>query len=319
MKNRTEKEQCYKLCAIIVTFSPDVDNLNKIIHNINFDVNNIVIVDNYHNTTDDDIFEELKDKYKKLEVVRLKDNLGIAEAQNIGVNLAEKLGNNLYIFFDQDSLPDQKMISNLIKTQNNLLSEGILVGAVGPISIDRRDGTISGFIKRQGLKLKRVIPDGGECCETDFLISSGTLVRAEVLKHTGLFNADFFIDHVDTEWCLRACSLGYKIFGVRDAVLNHALGDKTKKIWLIRWRNVPIHSAFRYYFIFRNTIYMSFYLDFPLFWRVILINRIVIFFVYYAVSMSLSRELFSNMMLGVIDGFRKKMGPHFSKNKKGIR
>ncbi|MFP3480127.1 glycosyltransferase family 2 protein, partial [Burkholderia sp. SIMBA_057] len=67
-------------------------------------------------------------------------------------------------------------------------------------------------------------------------------------------NESFFIDHVDTEWCLRANAAGYALFGVCAARLDHELGDRIVRLWAIRWRAVPVHSPVRMYYMFRNTI-----------------------------------------------------------------
>ena len=56
-----------------------------------------------------------------------------------------------------------------------------------------------------------------------------------------------FIDQVDTEWCLRARSMGYRVFGACGAILEHRLGEAYYRIWFGRWRQLPRHKPFRYY------------------------------------------------------------------------
>ena len=64
-----------------------------------------------------------------------------------------------------------------------------------------------------------------------------------------------FIDHIDTEWFLRAHAKGYTAYGVCDAWMAHGLGERTRKVrGLFRERNVPQHKPFRYYYIFRNSV-----------------------------------------------------------------
>jgi rhamnosyltransferase len=95
---------------------------------------------------------------------------------------------------------------------------------------------------------------GVAAVECDFVISSGSLVPIEVLEHVGGMEEALFIDQVDTEWCLRARSMGYRVFGVCAAVLEHRLGEGVRWFWLGRWRRVFRQKPFRYYYIFRNTL-----------------------------------------------------------------
>jgi rhamnosyltransferase len=88
----------------------------------------------------------------------------------------------------------------------------------------------------------------------DFLISSGTLFNLDAIDKVGQMDESLFIDHVDTEWFLRARSLGMRAYGVCDAVMQHGLGEQTHRITLGRQRNVPQHKPFRYYYIFRNSV-----------------------------------------------------------------
>lgn len=89
------------------------------------------------------------------------------------------------------------------------------------------------------------------------LISSGSLIPMEAMNDIGYLDGSLFIDLVDTEWYLRAIAKGYQSYGVCDAIMNHALGDKVIRIWFGRMRTVPIHSPLRLYYIFRNSVLVS--------------------------------------------------------------
>ena len=86
------------------------------------------------------------------------------------------------------------------------------------------------------------------------LISSGALFPREALLELGLMDEGLFIDHIDTEWFLRAKDRGWRVFGVCDAVMDHGLGERTVMVWLGRWRYLPVHQPFRYYYIYRNSV-----------------------------------------------------------------
>ena len=39
----------------------------------------------------------------------------------------------------------------------------------------------------------------------------------------------YFIDNIDLEWCFRAKSKGYELIGTDEAVLYHAIGERSSK------------------------------------------------------------------------------------------
>jgi len=75
--------------------------------------------------------------------------------------------------------------------------------------------------------------------ECDFLLSSGSLVPLDVIDKVGGMEEELFIDQVDTEWCLRARSMGYRVFGAFGAILEHRLGEAHARAWFDRWPHLP--------------------------------------------------------------------------------
>ena len=76
----------------------------------------------------------------------------------------------------------------------------------------------------------------------------------QAINTIGGMDEDLFIDHIDTDWFLRALSLGWRSYGICDALMEHSLGEDTRRIWLGRWRYIPVHKPFRYYYIYRNSL-----------------------------------------------------------------
>ena len=101
--------------------------------------------------------------------------------------------------------------------------------------------------------------------ETDYLITSGTLLHSDVLKKVGFFNEDFFIDYVDVEWGLRAAKRGFNCYGICKAALYHQLGEQ--RVVAINSRRTPpaYHQPFRYYYITRNPFLLARNPDIPFF------------------------------------------------------
>jgi len=89
------------------------------------------------------------------------------------------------------------------------------------------------------------------------LLASGSLIRANALLSVGEMRESFFIDYVDTDWCLRAVSSGWRLLVSHQAVLTHRLGAAQRhdvnRFVSILTKN---HSADRRFTIFRNRLFM---------------------------------------------------------------
>ena len=84
-------------------------------------------------------------------------------------------------------------------------------------------------------------------------IEQHVIILMDVLDNVGPMRDDFFIDLVDTEWCLRARKKGYEIVAINKVMIDHYLGDYAVNII---WHKYPIHSPIRMYYYFRNAIFL---------------------------------------------------------------
>lgn len=243
------------ICAVIVTFEPRIDGLSKTLAALAGQVGGVVIVDNGSKRLDE---ARIGATYSSLVVNKLGANKGIGAAQNEGIALARQLGYEYVLLLDQDSVPQKGMVECLRAVLERLREEGHNVGCVGPRVRLPDSDVLSRFARIGWLTLHHgACGDASSAVECDILISSGTLIPLAVLEEVGAMEEDLFIDQVDTEWCLRARSKGYRIFGACGAILEHSLGETASRFWIGRWRRLPRHKPFRYYYIFRNTILLS--------------------------------------------------------------
>ena len=241
------------ICAVVVTYKPDLDALGCLLDALVPQVTSIVLVDN---GSEVDLQAWNKSRQSKAdELLLLGENKGIAVAHNKGIQWARNCGAGFVLLMDQDSIPMPDMVVRLRSTYTDLVAKGVLVAALGSQFRDNDSGTLSKFV-RVGI-LGFILLDcnpANSIVEADFLISSGSLLPLAAIEAVGLMDEGLFIDYVDTEWCLRAKAKGFRIFGVCDAVMTHTLGEQRKKIWFLRQRSVPFHHPFRYYYMFRNSV-----------------------------------------------------------------
>jgi rhamnosyltransferase len=238
-----------KIVSVIVTFNPEENRLNELITSLRDSQVTVVIVDN--NSKNDFFLASEKDYLK----YRFDENLGIAYAQNFGVKKAVELGANHILFFDQDSHISDHFVEDLISDYKKITLEYKKVAAIGPRFIDENKGFYFPALRfnKRGLIDKISVENIHGPVEVSFLISSGTLISVESLNNIGLMKEEFFIDFVDTEWCFRALSKGYKIYMSEKAIMKHSIGDETLKIFNF---NIPVHSGFRRYYRIRNLFFM---------------------------------------------------------------
>ena len=177
--------------------------------------------------------------------------MGLAAAFNSGIARARDLGATHVLLLDQDSVPAPDMVEHLLSTWT-CATESNDVAACGPVYRDDRIGGTAEFVRFRSFPPVRVKPQGQPArFDVDMLISSGSLIPMAVIEHIGAMDETLFIDHVDTDWCLRAAAAGYRLLAVRPARMDHRLGDR----WVpFLGRRLPLHGPSRLYYIARNSV-----------------------------------------------------------------
>lgn len=271
-----------EVCAVVVTMNPELEHFQQLVVALACQVGHVFVIDN---GSDESVRERLGQACARddASLIALGSNQGIAAAQNVGIRLALESGAKFVLLSDHDSLPHDDMVAALLGALGARRAAGGKVAAVGPVSIDRRTRTPSKFVRLTWRGVRRFGCDDAAdgIVPADFLIASGCLIPSEALKAVGLMNEGYFIDHVDTEWCLRARHLGWEIFGVCGAMLDHTLGDSVIRVWLGRWREVPVHSPVRDYYMFRNTIFLLKNSSTSLGWALTHCYRMAQFFLFF--------------------------------------
>jgi rhamnosyltransferase len=294
-------------CAVLVTFRPAIERLERVLHALRDVVREIVVVDNGSPHVD---WSVLTSANPTLRLHKLDTNVGIAAAQNEGIAIARRSDASYVLFLDQDSIPHPGMVARLHDTLIRLCRDGHKVAGVGPRS-KVIGGEILSRFERLGWVLRRSAPcaEGATVVECDYLISSGTLVPLSVFDEVGDMDADLFIDAVDIEWCLRARARGYRIYGDCAAFIDHRLGDSTGyRFWLGRWRTLRRHTPVRYYYMFRNSIALFRRSYVPMKWISSEALRLLVFFFAFGVLGGVRSGALRMMLKGIVDGLRGSSG-----------
>lgn len=300
-----------KIIAIVITYQPCLDPLVNLLNAIIDQVGSVIIVDN---GSDIDMSLCLKQySSRQVSVLRFGNNMGVAFAQNAGIKEAMQMNATHVLLLDQDSLPTADMVSVLMAAEQELIQAGEKVAAVGP-RYKIHNTNISSFFVRFGLfRFKKIYCTDDSCpayIPADFLISSGCLISLKAIDKIGLMDESLFIDHVDTEWFLRAKYKGYSSFGVCNAVMDHKLGDYLFSFWFGSKKTLPVHNPLRQYYVFRNSILLY---KRPYVSKKWIINdaiRLCLMFVLFSARVPPRVKYLTMMTKGIYDGLRGRTGKY---------
>ena len=291
-----------KITAIVVSYNPDLSVFPEVLSRILTQVDNLVLVDNGSSNCQE-LKKALNSYEHNIDVLFLEENLGLASAQNIAIKRV--LNKTDYIIlFDQDSLIEECLISNLTAAHCAINDYGMKVAAVGPTFYDPGTGSFypatiyfGPFIKRVKLEDKPV--------EATFIIASGCLINVEALNIIGLMNEGYFIDYIDVEWCLRAKSHGYGVYMIPTAKMQHTIGDARISIM---GRTLSVHSPLRRYYLIRNSFLIVRLRHIPVGYK---IREMSFNFLRAIIAIATNKDKRSTLRYiyrGVFDGLRGKTG-----------
>jgi rhamnosyltransferase len=305
--------QAERVIAVVVSYNPQIEDFTELLEALLPQVAWVIIVDNASSA---DITLPLRRWYcQNIELLRMAGNMGIAAAQNVGIERALQLGADFVLLSDQDSVPSPGMAAELVAVITAARCDplALSVAAVGPATVDSRTHQKSFFVtQRKGVPSRWWPPSQSDglppFIEVEFLIASGTLIPIEVFSRIGGMRSNYFIDHVDTEWCFRAKAAGYRLLGAPNSTLEHSLGDSVISVWFFGFRQVMYHSPLRDYYMFRNTILMLRDVPLSLIWRLHFLWRLVQFAGYFLIFPRGRLLRLRRMVLGLLHGLQSKSG-----------
>ena len=215
----------------------------------------VIVVDN---ASTDGVRAMLAERYPQVTVLTMRENLGVGGALAAGIAYAALEKRHDWVWtFDADSVPRADALEALlegVESQNGREDE---LGIVASMPVHRGTGSCysplfwrDGFVRPPAEVLRQPI------YYADLVISSGCMVRRDVVEKIGLPRADFFMDFIDFEYCLRARSRGYNVAVVTRSQLSHEIGN-ARKVWLLRSRLWPGYAPWREYYLTRNLAYAA--------------------------------------------------------------
>jgi rhamnosyltransferase len=287
--------------AVVVVYNPKAGELDASVKSLLQNFKEIVVVWNGPHPFRVPPFLE----GKRIHLLDMGDNVGLARALNVGMGKAFELGAAWVYLSDQDStLPPD--FSKLMIEYSGHIPKELKVGAIGPRYfnlVTRRKNNFSQLL----LFWKRRInprPEDIFILSID-LITSGSFISETAFKAVGPMREELFIDMIDIEWILRAKRLGFDSVALTNVMLYHHLGDYEFKFF---WTSVAIHSPLRVYYYFRNTAYLYTLSYIFLKWKLADATRNIFRFLFYVVLVKPRLKYMRMALLGIYHGLTGRMG-----------
>lgn len=213
----------------------------------------IVVV---NNASTDDTLKLLAISYPESTVLNLPENAGVGGGFAAGLAYAAGKKYDWIWLFDQDSVPRQDTLEMLLAGVEYLGEEAETVAIFAPTCVHPETGArYPGLIWKNGLRPPAADSLSQPLSFVDTVISSGSLLRREVVAEVGPPRQDFFMDFVDHEYCLRLRRHGFRIAVVGNSFLDHAIGSPRRVSFLGWSRPFTEHVPWREYYMTRNEVF----------------------------------------------------------------
>ncbi len=228
------------IAAVTVSYHPDSGFLARV-RRVLPQVQRVIVVDNSGSAEIAQVLKEVEALGG--ECIRNSSNVGLASALNTGIQRAIDLEMSFVLTLDQDTMVDEEMILSLTRVWRGHPNRDRIA-----ILGSNARSPISGR-----LAIRR--PAGAEpFTEEKSVVTSGSLISLSAYKQLGAMRSDFFIEGIDSEYCLRAIVHGFKVLSTREPLMTHAAGKQDERRIFGRIVQVAHHEPWRYYYQVRNSI-----------------------------------------------------------------
>lgn len=202
---------------------------------------------------------------------------GLAGAYNLAIERIQALSPDIeqVLYLDEDT--DTAALADYLRAPSTWSSLARPeVAAIAPLYVERATGLPGAHIQLERFRYTVLPRDLTEPHEVTFLINSMSLWKLAVLRRIGPYDTALAVDHVDTDYCLRAKLNGYRLVLDPTVRFLHSIGKRRAYRFLGRTLQSGGHGPARRFAIGRNTVWLAkrYGRDFPAFW-VLCAGRIV--------------------------------------------
>lgn len=281
-----------KTGIVVILYNPDIGHLTSVIQAFSAPEWDLVLVDNSANAN-----ERLNTS--SCTYIHCGTNLGIAKAQNIGLEKLFDKAVEYAFLLDQDS-QFTPTIANELLGQFTTLEQEVPIAAIGPSIYCQFSDCVDQGVLQKGKKVSDSLK------EVKQIIASGMLISRRAFEKVGGKEEALFIDGVDHEWCWRARAKGMVIYQSLSACMPHRQGDDRVKVCGVMFKQgAPI----RLYYQFRNVLILARRSYVPLYWKLRHVCAIPVRYLVNRFCFGQGKARGQYMLHGLKDGFMRNGGP----------
>jgi GT2 family glycosyltransferase len=188
----------------------------------------IVVVDN---GSHDNTPTAVRERFPSVVVLENGDNLGFAEGNNVGIYHALKGTAEYIMLLNNDTIVDKAMLRHLIDFAEASSDVGIVTPKIYYYDEPERiwcagaaiNWRTAGTSRLQAEETDRQSKEAPQ--DVDFASGCAICLKRSVVEQIGLLDDRFFIYYEETEWCVRAARVGWRIVYVPEARLWHRISS----------------------------------------------------------------------------------------------
>lgn len=180
---------------------------------------------------------------------------GLAGAYNGALDwIGQHRPETTHVLFVDDDTDLHALRSFLTSAETLVAANSVEVAAVAPIYRDRRTGLRGSHIRLERFRFHFLPRELSDPVDVTFIINSMSLWRRDALNRLGPYSTFLAVDHIDTEYAMRAKRAGYRIVLNATVEFIHEIGNRRSYRFFGRTVQTGGHSARRRYLIGRNTM-----------------------------------------------------------------
>jgi GT2 family glycosyltransferase len=221
----------HKIAVIIINWNSYLHSKNclRSLNETNLKDFDTILIDN---ASSDGSAEKLKHEFNNLLIFTTSSNLGFSCANNLGIQFALDRQYEYILMLNNDVFVDQNFIYHL----KNYLDFHPDVGAVQPMIYHHPErtriwnggGSFNSILAKSFSNTRfdsNLLPR-----QVDWISGCAFMVRASVLRKTGLFNEKYFVYHEDVDLSFRIRGAGYKLIYIPLSIIYHIGGGSINSI-----------------------------------------------------------------------------------------
>jgi rhamnosyltransferase len=240
-----------KIAAIAVAFDGKRD-LSAMLQHVLDAVDHFVIVDN---SADGHPYLMNCALPPRCTLIHNANRGGLAGAYNVALSrIRQEWPEITHVLFLDDDTDFSSVTRFLASHDTRIATADPAVAAVAPIYKDRETGLRCSHITLERFRYRWVGRDIDHPIDVAFIINSLSLWRMDALSALGAYSTELAVDHIDTEYCLRAKKQGYRIVLNPTVEFLHSIGKRRSYRFLGVTLQSGGHSAERRHMIARNTV-----------------------------------------------------------------